>query len=59
MPCGRPELLVVMAATGWVTYAVMRWSNKYYMLFEMWGMVMVMGWTVVAVGVLGMEALRG
>jgi hypothetical protein len=45
---GRPGMGVVMAGVGYVTYVVTRWSNKYYMVLEMWGMVLVMGWVAVA-----------
>ncbi|KAH6680053.1 hypothetical protein F5X68DRAFT_212521 [Plectosphaerella plurivora] len=53
---GRPGMGMVMVGVGYVTYVVTRWSNKYYMLLEMWGMVMVLGWAAVAGVVVVREA---
>ncbi|KAL2753406.1 hypothetical protein ACRALDRAFT_1094745 [Sodiomyces alcalophilus JCM 7366] len=56
---GRIGLLGMLGAVVYVTYLVTRYSNKYYMILELWGLVMVCWWVVVGVVVLGAHWVWG
>lgn len=53
---GRPGMLGLVGATAYVTYVVTRWSNKYYIVLELWGFVLVVGWVVIALLILAGRA---